>query len=96
MISDLDFADDIALMSNKIRETQELLNRVKPESKKMGLHLNAKKTEYMAYNVIYHEPLKTNSGAALKKVEDFKYLGPIMQSSKKDISQKSTCLESPQ
>ena len=85
MLSDLDFADDIALLSNQIREAQELLDRVETECKKVGLHLNAKKTEYMAYNIIYHEPLKTDSGAALKKVDDFKYLGARMQSSEKDI-----------
>ena len=52
MLSDLDFADDIALLSNQIREAQELLDRVETECKKVGLHLNAKKTEYMAYNII--------------------------------------------
>ena len=57
-LSDLDFADDIALLSDNIIEAQELLSRVESECEKVGLHLNAKKTEYMVYNIGDHAPLK--------------------------------------
>ena len=70
---------------NKIMEAQKLLDRVEAECKKVGLHLNAKKIEYMAYSVIEHDHLKTNSGATLKKVDDFKHLQARVQSSEKDI-----------
>ena len=47
-LSDLDFADDIALLSDNIIEAhQELLSRFDSECEKVGLNLNAKKTEYM-------------------------------------------------
>ena len=48
---DFDFADDIALVSNLADQAQELLHRVKSECRKVGLRLNAKKTEVMAFNI---------------------------------------------
>ena len=39
----LDFADDIALLSEEIDQAQELLTRVEHESAKVGLQLNDKK-----------------------------------------------------
>ena len=47
----LDFADDIALLSDEIEQAQELLLRVEKECKKVGLGLNAKKTKSLAYNI---------------------------------------------
>ena len=45
MITDLKFADDIALLSDRIAEAQILLNNVEKEAAEIGLHLNEKKTE---------------------------------------------------
>ena len=42
-ITDLRFADDIALLSEEIAQAQELLSRVEMEASKIGLHINAKK-----------------------------------------------------
>ena len=53
IVTDLDFADDIALLSSEIEQAQELISRLETEAKKVGLHLNAKKTEVMAFN---HNP----------------------------------------
>ena len=44
------FADDIALLSQEIAQAQELLSRVEMEASKIGLHINAKKTELMTFN----------------------------------------------
>ena len=41
---DLDFADDIALLSEEIWQAQELMKRVKTESLSIGLKASAKKT----------------------------------------------------
>ena len=49
-ITDLDFADDIALLSEEIQKAQELLTRVKNEAAKIGLRLNDEKTEAMVYS----------------------------------------------
>ena len=39
VITDLDFADDICLLSDDIQQTQQLLPRVEPECNKLGLNL---------------------------------------------------------
>ena len=85
-LSDLDFAHDIALLSNQLREAQELLSRVERVCGKVGVHLNPKKTEFFAFNIEEHIALlETINGAPLKRVVDFKYLGSRMESTEKDI-----------
>ena len=54
-ITDLDFADDICLLSNQIDEAQQLLQRIEVECSKVGLGLNSRKTEFMTYNVPEHD-----------------------------------------
>ena len=44
-LTDLDFADDICLLCNQIQQARKLLSRVEKECDKVGLGLNAKKTE---------------------------------------------------
>ena len=48
VLSDLDFADDIALLSDAIVQAQELLSRVETECKKVGLGLNGPKKKALA------------------------------------------------
>ena len=50
-ITDLDFADDIALLSNLIEQAKQLLLAVEKECNAVGLYINAKKTKYMTYNI---------------------------------------------
>ena len=45
MVTDLDFADDIALVSDTACQAQELLDRVEDAALRVGLHMNAKKTK---------------------------------------------------
>ncbi|XP_059833956.1 uncharacterized protein LOC132398475 [Hypanus sabinus] len=84
MLTDLDFAEGIVLLSDQMEEAQQLLTKVEIECNKVGLHLNAKKTEYMAFNC-NEGILKTVKNDTIKKVLDFKYLGSRMLSLKKDI-----------
>ena len=85
-LTDLDYADDICLLSDHVRHAQELLTRVELECAKVGLRLNAKKTEVIAYNIPQeHLPLTTTEGTALKEVTDFKYLGAWVGSTEKDL-----------
>ena len=44
-LTDLDFADDISLLSDQIRQAQELLGNVELECKKVGLGLKGPKTK---------------------------------------------------
>ena len=49
-ITDADFADDIALLSDSIEKAQLLLLRVEIAAEGIGLHVNENKTEYISYN----------------------------------------------
>ena len=42
VITDIDFADDIALISEEIEQAQKMLLSVEVETRKVGLHLNEK------------------------------------------------------
>ena len=69
VISDLDFADDIALISDEIAQAHELVLRVEKEAAEIGLHLNETKTEYTVFkHSAEEEGLKVRSGAPLTKV----------------------------
>jgi hypothetical protein len=83
--TDFDFADDIALVSNLSDQAQKLLHSVETECRKVGLRLNAKKTEVMAFN-IDKVKLKTLDGSLLTQTSDFKYLGSYIGSTEKDIN----------
>jgi len=86
-ITDTDFADDIALISELMSQAQELLARVEIEAAKVGLHCNAKKTEAMVYNQNDMDTaLKSITGELIKIVENFKYLGGQMEKCSKDIN----------
>ena len=84
-ITDLMFADDIALLSQEIAQAQELLSRVEMEASKIGLHINAKKTELMTFNYKDEITIITLKGDKVKNVLDFKYLGGWMASSEHDF-----------
>ena len=86
VLADLDFADDIALLSDAINQAQQLLYRVETECKKVGLGLNGPKTKSLAYNVDDPVPLKTLDGTELEWKDDFKYLGSWVDSSAKDVA----------
>ena len=79
-ISDLDFADDIVLMSNTVKQAQKLLLSVEEECKKVGLMLNSGKTKSMFLNIDAEE-LKNGTGDAILQAltesgdQDFLYLG---------------------
>ena len=48
MITDLDFVDDIVLLSDQIKQAQEILNRIEEEYQQVVMGNNAKKTKFMA------------------------------------------------
>ena len=71
-ITDLDFADDIALLSDEIQQAQELLTRIETSAAKVGLHMNVKKTKVMPFNQTEEVQLKTRNGKSLETVVEFK------------------------
>ena len=84
-ITDADFADDLALVSDNLEKAQVLLLRLEVSAEAMGLHVNCKKTQYMRYNQSDGD-LVTLEGNKLKQVYDFKYLGAWIQSSERDMN----------
>ena len=50
MVTDLDLADNIALLSELINQAQDLLTKVEWSAGQIGLVMNAKKTKVIAFN----------------------------------------------
>ena len=74
-ITDVDFADDIALLSEEIRSAPELLHRVESAAANIGLFINVGKTKVMTLNLGDQAgDLQSRSGVAIKNVKDFIYL----------------------
>ena len=67
------------------KSSQGVTSKVESECKKVGLHLNTKKTKVMAINTPESIVLKTVDGQTLQVEKDFKYLGSWINSSEKDI-----------
>nr|KAG5699556.1 hypothetical protein BaRGS_033752 [Batillaria attramentaria] len=76
-LEDLDFADDIALLSHKQQDAQEKLNRVAEEAEKTGLKINISKTEVMRVNHKQHDPIQLHQ-EDIKEVDKFTYLGSVV------------------
>ena len=76
-LEDLDFADDICLLSHRLQDAQDKLNRVSWEARKTGLLINTKKTEAMRLNHKQETPITLN-GDILKEVDRFVYLGSVV------------------
>ena len=85
VITDLGFADDLALLSDTVEQAQELLLALEQHAAKVGLKINVKKTQYMTFNQISNHPLCTSSGRQLQQVHDFKYLGAWIASTTQDF-----------
>ena len=84
-ITDLDFADDLALLTTEIDQAQEVLSRLEREAAKIGLHLNVPKTEMMNFNQDEDKIIVARDGKQIKVVFDFKYLGCYVDNSEHDI-----------
>ena len=86
-LEDLDFADDIALLSSKQDHMQEKTDRLSYFASQIGLELNAKKTQEMRLNTTSNLRLEAE-GTEIQQVDKFTYLGTVVStedSTKKDI-----------
>ena len=88
-ITDLDFADDIAVVTNSIAENSHLCQSISDIAAQFGLLINIDKTKYMFYNIT--RPVNADervfvNGQPLEEVNDFKYLGSYIASTSKDIN----------
>ena len=72
-LTDLDFADDLAIPSNSVADAETLLQALEEAATHVGLYCNASKTEFTSTS---HNPtIITYAGNLIKHVQDFVYLG---------------------
>ena len=83
IITDADYADDIALLSNAPAQAETLQHSLERTAADIGLHVNAHKTEYMYLNQT--GDIFTLNGRALKLVDKFTYLGSSVSSTDADF-----------
>jgi len=74
MLEDLDFADDIALLSSTMDHIQHKTTRLEDNAAKVGLKLNNKKCKIMKTNSKSDNKLKVGE-SEVEEVESFTYLG---------------------
>ena len=73
-LEDLDFADDVALISSTQRHVQLKTDRLVENAERTGLRVNVGKCKVMRVNARNNEAITVN-GLALEDVEKFIYLG---------------------
>jgi hypothetical protein len=84
-ITDLDFADDIMLISDDAINSQKQLDSVDIMARKVGLKINRAKTEFMMVgNWASPIELRVSTGS-INLVKDFKYLGSWLLNCTKDF-----------
>ena len=86
-LSDLDFADDIALFESSISLAQSQPTKIADAAADVGLIISASKTEYMTINC-HPQPQLQVYGNSINQVSDFKYLGSMMESSSSDLKRR--------
>lgn len=76
-LEDLDYADDLCLLSHTLTDLQTKLRALDLQANKVGLKINLKKTKEMRVNTANAEPLHLQD-KDLEKTETFCYLGSIV------------------
>ena len=76
-LDDLDFADDLALLSSTRQQMQAKTDILAEKSAQIGLHVNTGKTKVMRVNNQSQEPISVY-GEPLDEVDLFIYLGSIV------------------
>ena len=76
-LDDLDFADDLALLSHNHSQMQDKTTLLETTSAGTGLKINRKKTELMKMNTTANAQI-TVGGEPIREVESFVYLGSVV------------------
>lgn len=76
-LDDLDFADDLALLSHTQQQMQEKTNHVASTSAQVGLNIHKDKTKILKINAANNNPITLDS-KVLEEVEAFTYLGSVI------------------
>ena len=88
IITDADYADDIALLANTPNQAETLMHSLERAAAGIGLHVNAHKTEFMCFN--QKGDISTLDGTSRKLVDKFTYQGSSVSSTGKDIDTRLT------
>ncbi|XP_078357393.1 uncharacterized protein LOC144642296 [Oculina patagonica] len=76
-LEDLDFADDLALLSHNHDQMQGKTTGLAATSERAGLKINRGKSKVMRINTINENPI-TVEGEQLEEVDSFTYLGSVI------------------
>ena len=76
-LDDLDFADDLALLSHSQQQMQDKTNVVAALSSQVGLNIHKEKTKVIKINSTSTERITLN-GSPLEESQSFTYLGSII------------------
>ena len=80
-MEDLDFADDLALLSTSRRNLQQKTNELEVHAKRTGLHINTAKTKVMKIKTDDNQPIVIGIDD-VETVDSFTYLGSVMDADK--------------
>jgi len=75
-LEDLDFADDLALLSHSNAQMQNKTTRLNNLASNLGLHIHKNKTKILRINA-ENEPI-TLADSPIEEVEGFTYLGSVL------------------
>ena len=76
-LEDLDFADDLALLSHRIQHMRVKTRALEVQSAKVGLKINATKTKLMRIGTKRGDGVSV-AGERVEEVDEFTYLGSIV------------------
>ena len=68
-ITDADYADDLAVLADVLKDATFLLHSIERTAKEIGLYLNADKTEFICFNQDASEGMKSFNGEKIKQVK---------------------------
>jgi hypothetical protein len=76
-LTDLDSADDIALMDNKWSGMTELTRRLEAQAEAVGLRINAEKAKLVAVGHMRETQRITAGGKQVESLEEFCYFSSV-------------------
>ena len=88
-LEDLDFANDIALISAIQHQMQKKTDKLAETSQRIGLNINKTKTQVMRLNCKNTELIKFQNGNTIKETKDFIHLGAVVSTERgcdKDVN----------
>ena len=71
MLSNLDYADDIAVLDNSPVNLQQYIEALTQNAKEVGLYINVNKTKYMSTNKNKQPIILTVHGKHIEQVTEF-------------------------